>query len=44
MTYLIAAYGLTALSLIGYGIHLSRERHALGRAWRAGGERESNNG
>jgi len=32
MSYLIAAYGLTAISLIGYGIHLSRERRALGRA------------
>lgn len=31
MNYLIAAYGITAVTLIAYGIHLVRERAALSR-------------
>ena len=31
MTYVIAAYGVTVLALVGYGIHLVRARRALVR-------------
>jgi len=30
MSYLIAAYAVTFVSLIAYGIHLARERNRLG--------------
>jgi hypothetical protein len=29
VSYVIAAYGITAVTLIAYGIHLIRERAAL---------------
>jgi heme exporter protein D len=31
MSYAIAAYGITLVALIGYGIHLVRERKRLSR-------------
>jgi heme exporter protein D len=30
MSYVIAAYGVTLVALVGYGIHLLRERSRLG--------------
>jgi len=32
MSYLLAAYGVTVITLALYGIHLSRERRRLSRA------------
>jgi len=32
MSYLIAAYGVTIVALVGYGIQLLRERRRLGAA------------
>ena len=44
MGYLIAAYGVTILALVAYGLHLARERRRLGAGDRDGAQGVRNGG
>jgi len=37
VSYVLAAYGLVALALAGYALHLARERRSLRRSLEAAG-------